>query len=38
MDEETYAKLRENAAAVGRLLTAGEFTARAAEKAIADRE
>ena len=36
--EETYAKLRENAAAVGRLLTAGEFTARAAEKAIADRE
>ena len=37
MDEKTYSALRENAQAVGRLLSAGEYTKRAVVKALADR-
>ena len=37
MDEKTYRALRENAQAVGRLLSAGEYTKRAVGKALADR-
>ena len=37
MDEKTYCALRENAQAVGRLLSAGEYTKRAVGKALADR-
>ena len=36
MDEKTYSALRENAQAVGRLLSAGEYTKRAVGKALAD--
>ena len=37
MDEKTYCALRENAQAVGRQLSAGEYTKRALGKALAVR-